>query len=167
MTFKEWLFSMAEKPLIDNPVINGRWGLLHIITMIICVAVILAISTTLTFIGTIYFVFNTTQFAFITYNLIFASAAQLIKTITTINMYKISQERTVSILYRTEYIALREIGINIGRMIGYGLVIFAALSQNPQMLKYLILFISIVIAAMGYMSVILSNWINSKEPIKC
>ena len=44
MTFKEWLFSMAEKPLIDNPVINGRWGLLHIITMLICVAVILAIS---------------------------------------------------------------------------------------------------------------------------
>lgn len=130
-------------------------------------SVILAVSTTLTFIGTIYFVFNTTQLAFIIYNLIFASAAQLIRTITTINMYKVSQERTVSILYRTEYMALREIGIGIGRIAGYGLVILAALSQNQQMLKYLILFISIIFAIMGYMSVVLSNWINTKENAKC
>lgn len=130
-------------------------------------AIILTISTVLTFIGTTYFVFDTTQFAFIVYNLIFASAAQLIRTITTINMYKVSQEKTVSALYRTEYMALREIGINIGRMIGYSLVILAALSQNPQMLKYLILFISAVIAIMGYMSVILCNWINLKENTKC
>ena len=41
MTFKEWLFSMAEKPLIDNPVINGRWGLLHIITLLISIGLIL------------------------------------------------------------------------------------------------------------------------------
>ncbi len=128
---------------------------------------ILAASTLFTFMGTTYFVFNTTQFAFIIYNLIFASAAQLIRTITTINMYKVSQERTVAILYRTEYMALREIGINIGRMIGYGLVILAALTQNPQMLKYLILFISLVIAVMGYMSVVLSNWINTKGNFKC
>ncbi len=130
-------------------------------------SIILAISTLFTFVGTVYFVFNTTQIAFITYNLIFASAAQLIRTITTINMYKISQERTVAILYRTEYMALREIGINIGRMVGYGLVILAALCQDPQMLKYLILFISIIIAIMGYMSVVLSNWINSGENRKC
>lgn len=42
MSFKEWLFSMAEKPLIDNPVINGRWGLLHIITLIISISLIVA-----------------------------------------------------------------------------------------------------------------------------
>lgn len=42
MSFKEWLFSMAEKPLIDNPVINGRWGLLHIITLIISISLIIA-----------------------------------------------------------------------------------------------------------------------------
>ena len=41
MTFKEWLFSMAEKPLIYNPVVNGRWGLLHIITLLISIALIL------------------------------------------------------------------------------------------------------------------------------
>ena len=35
MTFSEWLFGG-----IENPVINGRWGLLHIITLLLCVACI-------------------------------------------------------------------------------------------------------------------------------
>ena len=40
MTFLDWLFSTAEHPLFENPVKNGRWGLLHILTMLICVALI-------------------------------------------------------------------------------------------------------------------------------
>lgn len=37
MTFSEWLFGNVE-----NPVVNGRWGLLHILTLVICVACILS-----------------------------------------------------------------------------------------------------------------------------
>lgn len=44
LTFYKWLFSMAEKPLVDNPVINGRWGLLHIITLISCIGIIIGIA---------------------------------------------------------------------------------------------------------------------------
>lgn len=40
MTFLDWLFSTAEHPLFENPAKNGRWGLLHILTMLICVALI-------------------------------------------------------------------------------------------------------------------------------
>lgn len=36
MTFSEWLFGG-----IDNPVINGRWGLWHILTLVICVVCII------------------------------------------------------------------------------------------------------------------------------
>lgn len=36
MTFSEWLFGG-----IDNPVINGRWGLWHILTLVICIACII------------------------------------------------------------------------------------------------------------------------------
>ena len=32
MTFTQWLFGE-----IENPVINGRWGPLHIATLVICV----------------------------------------------------------------------------------------------------------------------------------
>lgn len=35
MTFKNWLFGG-----IENPVINGRWGLFHILTLVACVACI-------------------------------------------------------------------------------------------------------------------------------
>ena len=37
MSFSNWLFGTME-----NPVTNGRWGILHIITMLICVALIVA-----------------------------------------------------------------------------------------------------------------------------
>jgi len=37
MTFTDWLFGG-----IENPVINGRWGLFHILTLVACVACIVA-----------------------------------------------------------------------------------------------------------------------------
>ena len=40
MTFLDWLFSTDTHPRFENPVINGRWGLLHILTMLICAALI-------------------------------------------------------------------------------------------------------------------------------
>ena len=40
MSFNDWLFSTAECPRFENPGVNGRWGLLHIITMLLCAAFI-------------------------------------------------------------------------------------------------------------------------------
>ncbi|MGN1212432.1 MAG: hypothetical protein ACI4TZ_00125 [Christensenellales bacterium] len=39
MTFKEWLYSSYE-----NPHINGQWGWLHITTLVLCIAIIVAIA---------------------------------------------------------------------------------------------------------------------------
>lgn len=39
MTFNEWIFSSY-----DNPPIKGQWGLLHILVLILCIAIIVAIS---------------------------------------------------------------------------------------------------------------------------
>lgn len=39
MSFKDWLFSSYE-----NPSINGQWGWLHILTLVICIGIIVAIS---------------------------------------------------------------------------------------------------------------------------
>ena len=41
MTFSDWLFSTAENPRFENPGVNGRWGLFHILTMLACVAAII------------------------------------------------------------------------------------------------------------------------------
>lgn len=39
MTFKEWLFSSYP-----NPSTNGQWGLLHIITLLLCIAIIVTVT---------------------------------------------------------------------------------------------------------------------------
>lgn len=39
MSLKEWIYSSYP-----NPSINGRWGLLHIITLILCIAIIVAFT---------------------------------------------------------------------------------------------------------------------------
>ena len=43
MSFLDWLFSTAEHPRFENPVINGRWGTFHILTMIACAAIIVGL----------------------------------------------------------------------------------------------------------------------------
>ncbi len=45
MTLKEWFFgSGAMNPGFENPGINGQWGLLHIITLAICIATVIIIA---------------------------------------------------------------------------------------------------------------------------
>lgn len=39
MTFKDWIYSSYP-----NPAINGQWGLLHILTLVLCVVLIVAIA---------------------------------------------------------------------------------------------------------------------------
>ncbi len=115
--------------------------------------IILLIANILLFIATAYFVFDTSKFTFILYNLIFASAGEAIRTITETNMYKMSQDKSVVVHYRAEYIALREIVLNLGRIIGFTMVILAALSNNEMLLKYLILLLSLILAYVGYLSI--------------
>ena len=40
MTLKDWIYGTG----FDNPKVNGEWGPLHIITLIICIALIVSIS---------------------------------------------------------------------------------------------------------------------------
>ena len=40
MTFKEWIYS----DYTNNPSIDGRWGILHILTLILCVGIIVGIA---------------------------------------------------------------------------------------------------------------------------
>ena len=115
--------------------------------------VILLIANILLFTATAYFVFDSSKFTFILYNLIFASAGEAIRTITETNMYKMSQDKSVAVHYRAEYIALRETILNFGRIIGFTMVILAALSNNEMLLKYLILLLSLILAYVGYLSI--------------
>lgn len=116
----------------------------------------------LTFLSIIYFVFDTTKLSFIVYNLIFASAWQIIRTVIDINMYKVSQDKLVSVHYRDEYMALREFVLCFARILGYGFLIIIASFQNMDMIKYLILFLGSLLLLMGYLSVKLCHYLLNK-----
>ena len=125
---------------------------------------ILLYSSILVFLATSYFVFDTTKISFIFYNLIFASAGETLRTITEINMYKTSQDKSIIVHYRPEYIALRECVLNFGRIIGFGLIILLTLLGNDALLKYLILGLSLILAYVGYLSMVLSKQIAKNQP---
>jgi hypothetical protein len=126
---------------------------------------ILFFSSLMVVIATSYFVFNTTKLSFILYNLIFASAGEALRTITEINMYKISQDKSIIVHYRAEYIALREFVLNFGRIIGFGVIILISLIGGDYLLKYLILGLSMVLAYVGHLSIILSNQITKSKKL--
>lgn len=129
---------------------------------------LLAVSSIVTFSATTYFVFDASKLSFIIYNLVFASAGQLIRTIAGVNIYKISQDKSVASLYRAEYLAIREFFLNLGRIIGFSLVILAALSNNQDMLKYLILFLSVLLMLVGYFNIVLCRkLVKNLEKNKC
>lgn len=126
---------------------------------------ILFFSSLMVVIATSYFVFDTTKISFIFYNLIFASAGEALRTITEINMYKISQDKSIIVHYRAEYIALREFVLNFGRIIGFGVIILISLIGGDYLLKYLILGLSMVLAYVGHLSIILSNQITKSKKL--
>ena len=40
MTFEQWIYGTG----FDNPKVDGQWGLLHIITLVICVVLIVGLT---------------------------------------------------------------------------------------------------------------------------
>ena len=118
---------------------------------------LLHVSNIVIFTITAYFVFDTSKLSFIFYNFAVATAGEIIRTISETNMYKISQDKSVAVHYRAEYLALRELYLNGGRIIGFLMVILVALSENNEILKYLIFLLSFMWACIGYLSNVLSQ----------
>ncbi|MCQ2740881.1 MAG: hypothetical protein MJ210_02035, partial [Alphaproteobacteria bacterium] len=124
---------------------------------------ILIVSSVLTFVGTTYFVLDVSQFSFIVYNFVLATATHLIRIVIDINFYKVSQNKSVTAIYRAEYMAVRELFLNLGRILGFIFIITVSLLGCDEMLKYLILIFSGLIVLIGYMSLALSNRLIAKS----
>ena len=113
---------------------------------------ILIVSSIFTFVGTTYFVLDVSKISFIFYNFIFATATHLIRIINDTNFYKVTQNKSVSSVYRAEFITVREIFLNIGRVIGYGMIAVFAFLGYDELLKYLILTFNGMIVFVGYLN---------------
>ena len=126
-------------------------------------AKVLGLCAIITVAAAAYFVFDTAKLSFIIYNLAFACATQIIRIAVDVNSYKVSQTKSVAVLYRTEYLILRECFLNSGRVAGFVFVIVFALAQNQEILKSLILLLNIAIALIGYLSIRLSKKLNAED----
>ena len=93
-----------------------------------------------------------TKINFILYNFCYASFVMLIQLITDVNLFNITNSEKISHTYRIEYMAIREIYLNIGRIIGYTLMYFAGTSADPNSYKYLMIFLTLIISAVGILS---------------
>lgn len=127
---------------------------------------LLIISSIFTVGGTSYFVIEGSKISFIIYNLIYSSLTMLLQTITSINVFRVSQDKSIASLYRTEYLAFRELFLNTGRCLGFSLVILTAIWISPDKLKYLLLALNLLIITVGWLSVGLSRILNGRQLIK-
>ena len=93
-----------------------------------------------------------TKINFILYNLCYASFVQLIQLITDVNLFNITNSEKIQHTYRIEYMFIREIYLNIGRITGYALMFIAGISSDPIAYKYLMIFLTFVISFVGILS---------------
>lgn len=119
--------------------------------LIICVLAIIGASS--------YFVFDTTKLSFIIFNFVF-TIVLFSRRISRINMFRISQRKPIVPNYRTEYLVLREMVLDMGGVVGFDIIILVALSGSQALLKYLILAFSVLITFIAYINIKLNNRIN-------
>lgn len=117
----------------------------------------------LTIIGSTYFVISGDKLSFIIYNFIYASITLLFPIISAINVYRVSKNKSVVSLYRSEYIALREIFLNSGRCIGFGLTIIVAMYLSSEYLKFVLLALNLFVVLLGWLSVKLNQKLNQEK----
>lgn len=119
------------------------------------------------FLASAYFVFDTSKLSFIIYNIVFNSSLQLIRVVITCLVFRISQDKSVALLYRFEYLALREFFLNCGRCLGFIGVILAVLSGSSEAIKYFILALSLMIVALSFITAKVSQGLFERKSGKC
>ena len=103
---------------------------------------------------------NINMNSIILYNISYYIFMNIILKITEVNLFDYSNKKEYKDKYNTEYFIFRELFLNIGRILGYILLlIFVGFSHNLNNLK--IIFIFIIISIIG--AILLSNSIDEKN----
>ena len=103
---------------------------------------------------------NINMNSIILYNISYYIFMNIILKITEVNLFDYSNKKEYKDKYNTEYFIFRELFLNIGRILGYILLlIFVGFSHNLNNLK--IIFIFIIISIIG--AILLSDSIDEKN----
>jgi len=134
----------------------GRFGRYHYFSRILLMtagAMVLAV---------ILFLLLPNKETFILYNFCFTVVVQILGSIIDINMFNISNQPVVT-RYKCEYFAVREMFLNMGRLVSYTLLIVAGLWSNFLLIKYLLVFLTVVLVVMCTICIKLNRELNENH----
>ncbi len=129
----------------------GRYCQYKYFVRILAFAAILVISSVAIFI------FIPGKASFIFYNFCFIVLAQFMRIIVDINMYNVSNLPEV-IEHKNEYFIVRELFVNSGRLLSYGLLLIVGMFNNYDSLKYLLLFLTLFVTFMSISGIKLNKY---------
>ena len=124
---------------------------------------ILIVTTVLTTATSLLFVLYPGRETFILYNLSFVTATRLLLMITSVNMFNGANIQGVKMLFKTEYFAVREMFLNMGRLVGFFGLLIVASYQNFELLRYFLLLLTLFTAVMGFCSVLINKTLFQKQ----
>lgn len=121
---------------------------------------ILCFSSVFLFVSFILIMNNINMNSIILYNICYYIFMNIILKITEVSLFNYSNNKEYKDKYNTEYFIFRELFLNIGRILGYTLLlIFVGISHDLNSLKVIFIFIFISII----MTILLSNSIDEKS----
>lgn len=115
-----------------------------------------AISIVISFVWMLLSINKTT---IILYNIIYYTFIEILLSITEIRLFDYSNKPPFDKEYNTEYFTFRELFLNIGRVLGYGILLFVGLMHNMEYLKILFLCTTIALVSI----IMISKNISKKE----
>lgn len=117
---------------------------------------LIGFSVSISFIGMLFSINKTT---IILYNLVYYTFMEMLLSITEIRLFDYSNRPPFEEKYNTEYFIFRELFLNIGRVLGYVILLFVGFMHNIEYLKFLFFVASIALMLV----IILSKDISKKE----
>lgn len=107
----------------------------------------------------IWMLFSINKATIVLYNLVYYTFMEMLLSITEIRLFDYSNKPPFKEEYNTEYFIFRELFLNIGRVLGYLILLFIGFSHNMEYLKFLFLAVTIALISI----IILSKNISKQE----
>jgi len=99
------------------------------------------------------FVWYTNNITLLIYNFVCSTGISLLSQIADVNMYNLSNSKCVTRDSKTEYFVFRESALAIGRLVAFVALLYLAVFGGYEYLRYYLIFITVAILLMGYLSI--------------
>ena len=120
-------------------------------------------SFLMAFVGTVLFVIAPEKGTFIFYNFCCASAVKLFDLTAEVNMFNTANIQTIRRRFKTEYFALREMFLNVGRITSFAILLICSALWGFESLKYFILLLLFFWFGMGLNAFLLNKKLLKEE----